>query len=56
MPFKSKAQMRWMYATNPEMAKDWTKEQKKSKGKKSFKRLPEYKGESFVNHYFENKE
>ncbi len=41
MPFASKAQMRWMYATDPKMAKRWTKEQKKSKGKKSFKKLPE---------------
>ena len=23
MPFESKAQMRWMFATHPEMAKKW---------------------------------
>jgi hypothetical protein len=23
MPFKSKAQRRWMYANNPDMAKEW---------------------------------
>ena len=26
MPFKSKAQRRWMYANNPEMAERWSKE------------------------------
>jgi hypothetical protein len=26
MPFKSKAQRRWMYATHPEMAQEWSKE------------------------------
>ncbi len=26
MPFKSKAQERWMFATHPEMAKRWAKE------------------------------
>lgn len=26
MPFKSKAQRRWMYATHPEMAKRWEEE------------------------------
>lgn len=26
MPFKSKAQMRWMFATKPKMAKRWAKE------------------------------
>jgi len=31
--------MRWMYATHPNMAKRWTKEQK-AEGK-SFKKLPE---------------
>ncbi len=30
MPFKSKAQQRWMYATNPEMAKKWQKETPKN--------------------------
>ena len=24
MSFKSKAQMKWMYANNPAMAKEWT--------------------------------
>jgi hypothetical protein len=43
MPFQSKSQMRWMYATHPRMAKRWTKEQEKAKGKKSFKALPEKK-------------
>ena len=43
MPFKSKSQMRWMYATHPKMAERWTKEQEKEKGKKSFKKLPEKK-------------
>jgi hypothetical protein len=35
MPFKSKAQMRWMFARHPEMAKRWAKETP------SLKRLPE---------------
>ena len=26
MPFKSKAQRRWMYANKPKMAKEWQKE------------------------------
>jgi hypothetical protein len=26
MPFKSKAQMRWMFANHPEMAKRWAHE------------------------------
>lgn len=25
MPFKSKDQMKWMYANKPEMAKEWSK-------------------------------
>jgi len=33
-----------MYATHPEMADRWSKEQKESLGKKSFKNLPERKG------------
>jgi hypothetical protein len=28
MPFKSKAQQRWMYATHPKMAKKWSKHTK----------------------------
>lgn len=43
MPFQSKSQMRFLYATHPRIAKRWTKEQEKSKGKKSFKALPEKK-------------
>jgi len=31
MPFKSKAQRKWMYANDPEMAKQWEKETPKSK-------------------------
>ena len=26
MPFKSKAQRRWMYANDPKMAQEWSKE------------------------------
>ena len=29
MPFKSKKQKKWMYANKPEMAKRWSKEEKK---------------------------
>jgi len=43
MPFASKAQMRFLYATNPKVAKEMTKKQEHSKGKKSFKKLPEKK-------------
>ena len=31
MPFKSKAQERWMWATHPQMAKQWQKETPKGK-------------------------
>jgi hypothetical protein len=31
MPFKSKAQRRWMYANDPEMAKEWERETPKDK-------------------------
>ena len=31
MPFKSKAQRRWMYANKPEMAKRWQKHTPKNK-------------------------
>lgn len=31
MPFASKAQMRWMYANKPEIAKRWEKETPKGK-------------------------
>lgn len=32
MPFKSQAQMKWMYANKPKMAKEWAKETGKIKG------------------------
>jgi hypothetical protein len=31
MPFKSKAQMGWMYANHPEMAKEWSEHTPKGK-------------------------
>ncbi len=31
MPFKSKAQRKWMHATHPEMAKQWEAETPKGK-------------------------
>jgi len=31
MPFKSKAQMRWMFANHPRMARRWAKETKGTK-------------------------
>lgn len=31
MPFRSKQQRKWMYATHPEMAKEWESETPKSK-------------------------
>lgn len=31
MPFKSKAQRKWMHANHPEMAKRWEKETPKNK-------------------------
>lgn len=34
MPFKSKAQKKWMYANKPEMAKKWSGHTKKNKKKK----------------------
>jgi len=53
MPFKSKAQMRWMYSQKPEMAKEWAsvtpsaealperkKNGKRKKAKKSKKASP----------------
>lgn len=36
MPFKSKAQRKWMHATKPEMAERWEKETPKGK------KLPEH--------------
>jgi len=40
MPFKSKQQMKFLYKFHPKIAKRWTKEQEKSQGKGSFKKLP----------------
>lgn len=37
MPFKSKAQQKWMFANKPEMAKRWAKETK------NIKKLPRVK-------------
>lgn len=37
MPFKSKSQMRWMYANKPDMAEEWASETK------NIKKLPEKK-------------
>jgi len=31
MPFKSRAQEKWMYATHPKMARQWQKETPKGK-------------------------
>lgn len=42
MPFDSKAQMRYLYATEPAVAKRFTEEMKKSHS--SFKALPEKVG------------
>lgn len=47
MPFKSKAQRRWMYATHPQMAKEW--EEHTPKGKK----LPDYKNPHHSHPYSE---
>ena len=35
MPFKSKAQMKWMFANKPQMAKEWASETNMKKLKKS---------------------
>jgi hypothetical protein len=40
MPFKSKAQMRWMFANHPKMAKEWAAETPNEKA------LPEKKGKT----------
>jgi hypothetical protein len=37
MPFKSKAQMKWMFIHNPEMAKKWAKHTTKEQ----YKKMPE---------------
>lgn len=42
MPFKSQAQRRWMYATNPKMAMRWSLET--PKGKKLPKKVKRKKG------------
>lgn len=42
MPFKSKAQQRWMFAKEPKMAERWAKETK------DFDRLPAKKGEHAI--------
>jgi hypothetical protein len=41
MPFTSKKQMRYMYATHPKIAKKMTKRMEKKQGKGAFKKLPE---------------
>jgi len=38
MPFKSEAQEKWMYATHPEMARQWQKETPKGKLPKKVKK------------------
>lgn len=43
MPFKSKAQQRWMFATHPKMARRWAKETP------DIKSLPQYVKEAFFN-------
>jgi hypothetical protein len=55
MPFASKAQMRYLFAKKPEIAKEFAKEQKKQG--KSFKGLPEKKGKfNRLNKYLSTKE
>ena len=39
MPYKSKAQQKWMHVHHPQMAKEWDKETEKADG---FKKLPEH--------------
>ena len=41
MPFKSKAQQRYLYATHPGIAKRWADEMKRNH--KSMKKLPQHK-------------
>lgn len=38
MPFKSKAQRKWMYANKPKMAKEWSKKTKSKKLPKKVKK------------------
>ena len=40
MPFSSKSQLRYMYATHPKIAEKMTKRQEKKSGKGVFKKLP----------------
>ncbi len=43
MPFKSKAQQRWMYENKPEMAKRWAKETPNLKALPARNRKPKRK-------------
>jgi len=38
MPFKSKKQMRWMYANEPDMAEEWAREGKTRRERTQSKR------------------
>lgn len=40
MPFTSKQQMKYMYATHPKIAEKMAKRQEKKSGKGAFKKLP----------------
>lgn len=40
MPFKSEAQRKWMYANQPEMAKEWEAETVGPLPKRAIKRIP----------------
>jgi hypothetical protein len=49
MPFKSKSQQKWMFATHPEMARRWADETPNIKGLPKYvgkrkKKLPKYRG------------
>lgn len=44
MPFSSRAQMRWMFATHPAMAKRWAAHTKSIKKLPEKKAAPEYRG------------
>lgn len=50
MPFKSQAQKGWMYATHPEMAKQWQEET--PKGKKLPKKVGKKNGKSKTRQWF----
>lgn len=45
MPFKSRAQEKWMFANKPDMAKKWVEEHKASG--KPMRELPERLGKKF---------